>query len=48
MSNAKIEFGDGSLEYLKAKFEYDKFKLNHVNQRIKDEYYQTKLTLEKI
>lgn len=47
MSNAKIEFGDGSLEYLKAKFEYDKFKLNHVNQRIKDEYYQTKLTLEK-
>lgn len=47
IANAKIEYGDGSLEHLKAKFEYDKFKLNHINQRLKDDYYQTKLNLEK-
>lgn len=48
MSSAKAEFGEGSLEHLKAKFEYDKFKLNHVNQQLEDDYYQRKLTMEKL
>lgn len=34
------------LDYLKAKFEYDKFKLNHVHQELVDDYYQRKLELE--
>lgn len=46
VSSAKSEFGEGSIEHLKAKFEYDKFKLNHVNQQLKDDYYQRKLELE--
>ena len=43
---AKAEFDEGSIEHLKAKFEYDKFKLNHVNQEIVDDYYRSKLELE--
>uniref|UniRef100_A0AAU8MHQ1 Nuclear pore complex-like protein n=1 Tax=Geladintestivirus 5 TaxID=3233137 RepID=A0AAU8MHQ1_9CAUD len=43
---AKAEHGEGSIEHLKAKFEYDKWKLNHVNQQLKDDYYQRKLELE--
>lgn len=43
---AKAEHKEGSIEHLKAKFEYDKWKLNHVNQQLKDDYYQRKLELE--
>lgn len=46
LQSAKKEFGKGSIEYLKAKFEYDKFKLNYINQQIVDDYYQSKLELE--
>ncbi len=43
---AKAEYGEGSIEYLNAKFEYDKWKLNHINRVLKDDYYQRKLELE--
>ena len=43
---AKAEHEEGSIEHLKAKFEYDKWKLNHINQQLKDDYYQRKLELE--
>ena len=46
MNTAKAEHGEGSIEHLNAKFEYDKWKLNHVNQQLKDDYYQRKLELE--
>ena len=46
MNKAKVEYGEGSIEHLRAKFEYDKFKLNHVNQQLVDEYYEAKLKLE--
>ena len=46
INKAKIEHGEGSIEHLNAKFEYDKFKLNHVNQQLVDEYYEAKLKLE--
>ena len=46
MNTAKIEYGEGSIEHLKAKREYDKFKLNHINQPLVDEYYQKKLEFE--
>ena len=46
VNRAKAEHGEGSIEHLKAKFEYDKWKLNHVNQQLKDDYYQRKLELE--
>ena len=42
-----VSYGEGSIEYLKAKWEYDKFKLNHVNQVLIDDYYHAKLALEK-
>ena len=43
---AKAEYGEGSIEYLNAKFEYDKWKLNHIHRVLKDDYYQRKLELE--
>ena len=46
MNTAKAEHGEGSIEHLNAKFEYDKWKLNHINQQLKDDYYQRKLELE--
>ena len=46
INKAKVEYGEGSIEHLRAKFEYDKFKLNHVNQQLVDEYYEAKLKLE--
>ena len=46
INKAKVEYGECSIEHLRAKFEYDKFKLNHVNQQLVDEYYEAKLKLE--
>ena len=46
VNSAKAEYREGSIKYLNAKFEYDKWKLNHVNQQLKDDYYQRKLELE--
>lgn len=46
VESAKAEFDEGSLEHLKAKFEYDKWKLNHVHQRLVDDYYYKKLEQE--
>ena len=43
---AKTEYGEGSIEHLNAKFEYDKWKLNHIHRVLKDDYYQRKLELE--
>jgi hypothetical protein len=42
----RSEFGEGSIEHLKAKYDYDKFKLEHTNQLLVDDYYQRKLELE--
>lgn len=46
VNSAKITFGEGSLEYLDAKFAYDKWKLNHLNQRLIDDYYFERLEIE--
>lgn len=46
VNTAKAEYGEGSIKHLNAKFEYDKWKLNHVNQELKDDYYLRKLELE--
>lgn len=47
ISNAITEYGEGSIEHIKAKFEYDKFKLNHIEQLLVDDYYQQRLEIEK-
>lgn len=44
--SAEVEYGIGSLPYLKAKFEYDKWKLNHVHRELNDSYYHRKLMLD--
>ena len=46
ISLAKSEHGVGSIEHLKAKLEYDKWKLANVNQPVIDEYYQRKIDIE--
>ncbi|AXF52217.1 MAG: hypothetical protein [crAssphage sp. isolate ctcc615] len=46
ISNAKITYGVGSIEHLKAKLEYDKWKLKNTNQMLKDEYYTRRIALE--
>ena len=46
ISLAKSEYGVGSIEHLKAKLEYDKWKLANVNQPVIDEYYQRKIDIE--
>lgn len=39
MAQAKADFGEGSVEALKAQLEYNKFKAGYVNQKLKTEYY---------
>ncbi len=46
ISLAKSEHGVGSIEHLKAKLAYDKWKLANVNQPVIDEYYQRKIDIE--
>ena len=46
ISLAKSEHGVGSIEHLKAKLAYDKWKLENVNQPVIDEYYQRKIDIE--
>ena len=46
ISLAKSKHGVGSIEYLKAKLAYDKWKLANVNQPVIDEYYQRKIDIE--
>ena len=41
-----VEFGRGSIEHLRAKFEYDKFKATFVNQEAAPEYYIQKLNYD--
>lgn len=44
--DAKSIYGDNSIEYYKAKLNYDKFKLDNINQEIEDTYYKVKLLAE--
>lgn len=46
VSLAKSKHGVGSIEHLKAKLAYDKWKLANVNQPVIDEYYQRKIDIE--
>ena len=46
ISLAKSEHDVGSIEHLKAKLAYDKWKLANVNQPVIDEYYQRKIDIE--
>ena len=46
VSVAKAKFGEGSLEHLKAKLEYDKWKVGHVNREISDDYYIRRIEIE--
>ena len=47
IADAKDEFGEGSVEHLKAKLAYDEFKLANTNQPLVDEYYQKKINVTK-
>ena len=40
------KYEPGTIEHIRAKLAYDKFKVEHVNQEAKDIYYQTKLKIE--
>lgn len=44
--NAKLQFGEGSIQYLEANNAYKHFKLNFTNQELVDEYYQRRLELD--
>lgn len=46
ISVAKSEYGVGSIEHLKAKLAYDKWKLANINQPVVDEYYRQKIDIE--
>lgn len=46
MSSAKINYGEGSIQYLEAKRNYDKFKLHHIHQELTDDYYVERLALD--
>ncbi len=46
ISIAKSEHGIGSIEHLKAKLEYDKWKLANVHQPLVDNYYASKIAIE--
>lgn len=47
ISDAKAGFDEGTIDgiekYLRAKLEYDKFKLKNTHQRLVDEYYQKRI-----
>lgn len=45
--DAAVEHGFGSIEHLRAKMDFDKFKAVYVNQAAKPEYYQMRALLEK-
>lgn len=40
------KYAPGTIDHIRAKLAYDKFKADHVNQEAKDIYYQTKLRIE--
>lgn len=46
ISIAKSEHGVGSIEHLKAKLAYDKWKLANINQAVVDDYYRQKIDIE--
>lgn len=43
---AKIINGEGSEEYLRAKLEYDKWKVKYTNQMLDDDYYKRRIAIE--
>ncbi len=43
--NAKAIYGEGSEEALRAKLEYDKWKLKYTNQLLNDDYYRRSIEL---
>ena len=46
-NNAAAEHGIGSIEWLKARNEYEDFKAKHINQEVKQEYYEKRNANEK-
>lgn len=46
ITDAAAKYGENSVEHLKAKLNYDIWKLNNVNQEAQDDYYQKKIELE--
>lgn len=46
VNQAIVGFGKGSLEHLRAVRKYNKWKLEHTNQPLLDDYYQRKLDIE--
>lgn len=45
INNAKIEYGEGSEEHLRAQLAYDKWKLKNTNQKLDDNYYVRRIEL---
>lgn len=46
INSAKATYGEGSLEHLEAQLKYNKWKLEHINQELEDEYYQKRIQLD--
>lgn len=46
LSDEMNQHEKNSIPYLRAKLEYDKWKLNHLNQEVVDDYYQEKIEAE--
>lgn len=46
INEAKVQYGTCSKEHLKAKLEYEKWKVKHINQALADEYYIRKNKLD--
>lgn len=46
MAQAKADFGEGSVEALKAQLEYNKFKAGYVNQKLTTDYYNERNALD--
>ena len=46
INSAKATDGEGSIKHLEAKLAYDKWKLEHIEQPLEDEYYRRRIALD--
>ena len=46
IASAKATYGEGSIEHLEAQLKYNKWKLEHINQELEDDYYRKRIELD--
>ena len=46
ITTAKNKYGEGSFEHLEAQLKYNKWKLEHIEQPLEDDYYRRRIALD--